>query len=80
MFGWQAVKRVPKPAIAIRRMDRTVNLGTSLELLPIRGRTAARRDRRACFWVLEEAAVTRSAVGAIVEWDIAFHLASLYIR
>jgi sulfatase modifying factor 1 len=36
------------------------------ELLPIRGRTATR--------------VMRSAAGAIVEWDLAFHLASLYIR
>jgi hypothetical protein len=50
----------------IRRMGRTGDLGTTLELLPIRGRTATR--------------VMRSAAGAIVEWDLAFHLASLYIR
>jgi hypothetical protein len=47
-------------------MGRTGGLGTTLELLRIRGRTATR--------------VMRSAAGAIVEWDLAFHLASLYIR
>jgi hypothetical protein len=50
----------------IRRIGRTGDLGTTLELLRIRGRTATR--------------VMRSAAGAIVEWDLAFHLASLYIR
>jgi hypothetical protein len=47
-------------------MGRTDYLGATLELAPIRGRTAIR--------------VMCSAAGAFVEWDLAFHLASLYIR